>query len=229
MLEAVAEREPPKTVDGQQPAVWRAQLPGEIEVLEVIRADPAVAVVPDQQMVAEAAETGRRDGHAPRSVQLAVRGDTLDQEAVGIENVDEAESFTGDLVIAIVFAHRIGDVEIALEVHDVEGLEAGRHLRIREVARHRGRRERVVEDVDLAVVEVRRVQAKVRAVAGDRDALVDGAVLRGERDECARAAFPRGDPAILGGPQEDRGRPVDQEVGLRGIGRDAGRRAPPGA
>jgi len=82
-----------------------------------------------------------------------------------------------------------------------------------------------------AIVKIGGVQAKVRAVAGEREALVDRAVGRRELDRRGRSAVPRRDAAILGRPQEAGGRsgPAEQKIVGRRIGRDAGRHALAGA
>ena len=62
-------------------------------------------------------------------------------------------------------------------------------------------REIEVDDIDLAVVEIRGVYTKMAdAIAGHRQTLVHRAVGGGELDGCAGPPRPRGDPAVLGRP-----------------------------
>src|SRR5450631_3453090 len=100
LLEAVAERDSPETIDRQHLSLSRAQLPGKFVALQFVSVDLPVAEVADQQMVAELAETCGRKRHSPRRVQLAVRCDAIDQESVGIEDVDDTASRSCGLVVA---------------------------------------------------------------------------------------------------------------------------------
>ena len=104
LLEAIAERNSPETIDGQHLSLSRPQLPGEVVVLQLVSVDRPVAEIADQKMIAELAETCGRKRHPPGRVQLAVRGDAIDQESVGIEDVDDTAPRSCGLVVASLLA-----------------------------------------------------------------------------------------------------------------------------
>ena len=75
--------------------------------------DPPVAEVADQQVAAERAEVGRRQGHAPRRVERAVAGQPVPEPAVVGEYVHETEAtavhFVGAVAASLL---RVGHYQI---------------------------------------------------------------------------------------------------------------------
>ncbi len=82
----------------------------------------------------------------------------LDQNAVGIEDVDIAETGARHVVIAGRILLGIGDIDLAVDGLDVERRVVGRDGRVGEPARHRDAGKISVEDVDALVVEIGSVQ-----------------------------------------------------------------------
>src|SRR6478672_603310 len=101
----------------------------------------------------------------PQGALSLPRDAAREEEAVGIEHVDETQPGTCHLVVTPRLAQGVSDVEVSLQIHDIERRETRRNRRIGEAARHGRRYKRVVEDIDLAVVEVGRIQAKMGAVS----------------------------------------------------------------
>ena len=131
-------------------------------------------------MVAELAEPRGRQRHAPGCIELATRRDACEQNAVGIEDIDEAEPGAGDFVIAGRFFQRVRDEEIAVEVHDIERMEPRRNRRVGETPGDSRRSECGGEHIDLAIVKIGEIQQKLRATSGNRYALIGSTVRRGE-------------------------------------------------
>ena len=94
VLHAVAERDAPQSFDDYVLVVARAQSSEVCTDERVEGVDLAVTEVADEQQVAEAAEARGRERHAPRRVEGAVRDQALQEEAVGVEHVDDAEPGT---------------------------------------------------------------------------------------------------------------------------------------
>src|SRR5207244_8960925 len=158
---SLAELERPQTVDRQHAPSLRAQLPTRLELpgrLPLEGRDLAVAEVADEEIAAEAAEARRSEREAPRRVQLPVGRHPAEQRAARVELVDEAETLAGDVVVAVGVLLRIGHEDVAADVLDPERRVAGRNRRVDEGTRRVHVAEAPVEDVDLPVVEVGRVQ-----------------------------------------------------------------------
>ena len=122
--------------------------------------DPAAAEVRDEEIAAEAAESGRRERNAPRLVQLVGAADVGEQPSVEVELVDVAA------VRRIVAVHRgtvrVGDEDPVADRLDAERCVPVGLLAIDERAGLVHAAPLGVEDEDPVVVEVRRVQLPAR-------------------------------------------------------------------
>src|SRR5205823_895303 len=78
-VHAVAEPDAPQAVDGERMPVRRLEMSLGLAGGEVIGVDAAVAEIADEQVAAEAAEPGGRDGQAPGRVEGAARGDPAEK------------------------------------------------------------------------------------------------------------------------------------------------------
>src|SRR4029077_16573223 len=125
-----------------------------------IGVDRPVAEVADEQVAAEAAEVAWRHRQPPRSVQLATRGDARDEGPVCRELVDEAEALSGHLVMASALL-RVGDEQVAADVLDPERPIPRGEARVDE--RHDDGVKASVEDVDVPIDEVGRIEEVARA------------------------------------------------------------------
>jgi len=95
--------------------------------------------------------------------------------AVCIELIDHAVPDAGDVVFLGRILFRVGHEDVAVEVLDSEGRVAGRQIGVLERAGQQGDLEVLVEDIDLAGPEVRRVEEVAARVAAARQAFVDRA------------------------------------------------------
>src|SRR5690242_16192242 len=93
------------------------------------RVDPAVAEVPDEQVVAEPAPAVGRPGEPPRGVQRAARCHATVERAVRAEGTDDPEPGAVDLV-TVGPAQRVGDVDLAVEGLDAERRVVPRQVRV---------------------------------------------------------------------------------------------------
>ena len=193
--------------------------------------DMAIAQVADQQIAAEGAEARRRLDHRPRGVQRASGGETLDEVAVHVEDVHQAQAGALRLVVEV-GRLRVRHVELAADLRDVEWRVVGRQARIDEVAGQRHLVEITIVDVDRAGVEVRHVEVRRRGGACDRRARVLGIREAGDLNRVRRIdeRIPGGDGACLGHEDEDRARRAigarDPEGRIRrGCQHDPGRRS----
>ena len=127
--------------------------------LRGVGVDLAVTEVSDEEIAAEPAEVARGERQAPRGIELPAGCDPAQKHAVGVEPIDEAEALALDIVLRSRVLLRVADEDLASDLLDTERREPGWDPRIDEPARQRHVAEAAVEDVDPAVVEVRRVQA----------------------------------------------------------------------
>ena len=94
--------------------------------------------------------------------------------AVGVKNVDESEPIASDVVRLGVVLLGIGDVQIATYVLNTEGGKALGNMWIVEIAGQVSGLKSIVEHVDLAAAEIRRIKEIAGAVGGKRKPLIDG-------------------------------------------------------
>ncbi len=87
-----------------------------------------VAEVADQDV---AGKVAARDGrHSPRSVQGAAGSELAQEDAFGIEDIDETEPRTRNVVLVPGVLLGVRDVQLAADILDVEGSKASRDRRI---------------------------------------------------------------------------------------------------
>src|SRR5207249_6383543 len=170
---SLAELERPEAVDRQRAAVRSSQLAARLEApvrLALESRDPTVTEVPDEEIAAEAPERGRRHREAPGRVQLPAGRYAPEERPARVELVHEAEPRPRDVVLPVGVLLRVCDEDVAADVLDSERREARWDTRIDERSGHIHLAEAPVEDVDLSIVEIGRVQA----VTGDCEPLEDG-------------------------------------------------------
>src|SRR5262245_61697876 len=94
-----------------------------------------IAEIADEQVSAEGAEAGRSDGDAPRRVQLPARRHALEEMAARVENVHEPQTLAGHrAAVPCGVLLRVGDVQLAAEVLNVEWRKSGGDIAVAEVA-----------------------------------------------------------------------------------------------
>src|SRR6516162_6041190 len=94
---------------------------------------------------------------------------------VGVEYVDKAVAWAGDIVMLCRVLLRIGYEEIAVDVFDAERREPGRDSGIRKAATRSHQLIVMVEDIDRSGPKVRREQEHAIDVDAEYRALVNGA------------------------------------------------------
>src|SRR5208337_1991861 len=131
---------------------------------------------------------------------------SLQMSPIQVEFVDEAVTSPRDIVMLGGVLFRKGDEQVSVEHLNVEWRKALRHVWIGEAV---DLFEMGIEDVDGAVVEIRRVKALAIVGLGDRQALVDGAcrrvVDRDDRTAGVDGGVPAGNRSVLGREEEKRG------------------------
>src|SRR5438105_3667419 len=99
--ETIAKLDAPQAIDHDGTVRGIPQRPDEMPGIQVICIDAAVAKIANQQVIAELAKVRRRQGQAPGGVELAARGQPLQEDALRRENVDKSKSRTGDIVFFV--------------------------------------------------------------------------------------------------------------------------------
>src|ERR1700757_2065817 len=94
----VAEPKAPEPVDDDRPAVRLPQLAQVRAGGWAVDIDVPVPEVADEQIPAEPAESGRRQGQAPRRVERAAADQPADERAVVGEDVHESVALPGDII-----------------------------------------------------------------------------------------------------------------------------------
>src|ERR1700722_7839851 len=124
----------------------------------------SVAEVADQDVAGKM--TARDGSQAPRSVQRAAGGEPLEKGALGIEDIDETEPRSGNVVLVQGVLLGVGDIQLAAHVLDVERGETSGDRRVGErTGFERDGRELRVEDIDSALAEVGGEQLLVLSAA----------------------------------------------------------------
>src|SRR6266566_4757979 len=203
----------PESVDRDRAAAGTTELALELAAHRVVGVDPAVAEVADEDVAAEGAEGRGRERHRPGRVELASADETLEQIAVGGEDIDEA--VTGPRVVVVLAGTLLseGDVELAADIVDPERREPGRDRGVGEAV---DEVEVAVEDVDRPEAEARRIDELSVRRRHEGEALVVGAdvartVGRGRTVDgdhgvsVVDVRVPAGDRSVLGREQEEGG------------------------
>src|SRR5581483_6856607 len=100
----------------------------------VERVDPPVAEVADEEIAAEGTEARWRLGQAPWGIQETTRSQSLHEQPVRREDVDEPATGTGHVIVLRGVLQGVGHVEQAVDLLDPEWRVARRHEGIVEVA-----------------------------------------------------------------------------------------------
>lgn len=148
---SLAESQRPKTIDVDDFVGCVLELGHELPSLGIEGIDAAIAQVPDQQGVACGAKVLGGQRHAPRSLEVGVLCERLNQFSRGIENIHGASAAK---------TCRKGYEQLAIDVLNVISLHAGK-LRIRE---RTNQLEGVIIDVNL-VVQIVGAKKEVGAIA----------------------------------------------------------------
>src|SRR6266516_3334750 len=115
-VRARREGEPPQPVDHGWVAGAIAHEVDEGAGTPIVGPDPTISEIADQEIVAERAEAGRRHGHGPRRVQVALARESLGERAIWIEDVDVAVPEPWG-VILIVRRQLLGEGDVQLAPH----------------------------------------------------------------------------------------------------------------
>ena len=129
--------------------------------------DRSVAKIADQQIVSEIAESGRRDGESPWRIEMSRRDQPLHQRAGCIEDIHVSIAGAGRCEALAGILQRIGHVEFAAEILNIEGSIPGGQHGVFESPGH-GSCERAVKDVDRPGVKIGGVQEGVGIIRADR-------------------------------------------------------------
>ena len=180
---AVAEAECPQLVnlDAVAGFVLERAEEGAGRGVEGVDARAALAEVADEERAAEDAERCGRDDEAPRRVERAavVDGEQRVFDAVGVEPADEAVADALHVFPCNRVNLRVGDVERAADILDVEGVESVPHRcrdgRVSEAASGGRQRKATVVHVDISVGEVGGVETVAAGVGADGQTRVNTA------------------------------------------------------
>src|SRR6185312_6934704 len=146
--------------------------------LYIERIDSAIAKVSHQQRVAEGPETGWCECNAPWRIEHSFGRHPVDEMAVGIEHIDEAQSSAFHVILAVGVLLCVGDVQIAVDVLNPEWREALRQIGIDKTAGRRSQVEALIVYVDLSVVKISCVKTLFGSVRAKCESFVNGAVGR---------------------------------------------------
>src|SRR5207248_4601532 len=109
-----------------------AKLVGEVTEkgtgIGVERIDVSIAEISDQQVMTEHAKGTTCESQAPWRVQLSLCYQSLDEMAIGIEDIDEPMAQTRDITILLCILFGIRDIELA-----ADGIDAKRRVSFGEV------------------------------------------------------------------------------------------------
>jgi hypothetical protein len=148
----------------------------EISTLRVVGVDAAIAVVADEQSAAELTEFSRRPGQPPRRVEHALRCQSPDEIARGVENIDETVPGARNVMAPVAVLLSVGNVEEVADVLYVKWSKAWREARILEGALADDRPEILVEDVDRPAAEISSIEEVVAArIGGQGESCVNSA------------------------------------------------------
>ena len=125
-ISAVAHLQRPKPIDDKCLTVKIANLIDESARLWIVGIDLTVAEVADPQRPAELSESGRRHRHTPRRIKLAMLCESLQEVTLEIEDIDDAMTHTGYVVVLCRVLYGVSDKELSAEEHDVERGVPGR-------------------------------------------------------------------------------------------------------
>src|SRR3954470_8037347 len=93
---------------------------GKLEAIDLAMVEAEIA---DQQMIAEFAETYRRQGHSPRRGEVVAVEDLLNEISVLVKNGDRSRAWLGvDLVWSP--NGRISDEDVAVYIAHVKGSQS---------------------------------------------------------------------------------------------------------
>jgi hypothetical protein len=87
---------------------------------QIIGIDGAIPEVGDEQVIAEFAEVRWGKGQPSGRGQVSCRCEALHQVSVGIEHIDNAQAFAGDIILFILVLLGIGHIESAIDVANAE-------------------------------------------------------------------------------------------------------------
>ncbi len=153
-LPTKAEHQSPQTINDNRVAFLVAELTQEGAGIGIERVDVSIAEISHQQVMAELAKGTTCESQAPRRVQLTVCYQSLDEMAIGIENIDEPMTSTRDVTILLCILFGIRDVEFATEILNVKRRIPPGEVWIGEGAREPGRSKLLIEYIDGARVEI---------------------------------------------------------------------------
>jgi len=124
------------------------------------RVDRAVAEIADEQRSTEVAETRGSKNHPPRRVQRPLRDEALEEQAIQVKSVKVSVTRTRDIVMVSIVLFRIGDVEGAADVLNIERRKSSRYRGVEEASGQLYRIHVPIEDVDSARAEVRCIEKR---------------------------------------------------------------------
>src|SRR5260370_41400983 len=107
-LRRAAERQCPQALVDDRPVVDVPQHSLEVARDWIIRVDLPIAEVANQDVVLEYPKRRWRARHAPRRIEMAVRGEALHKIAVGVEDVDDAVARLVHRVMPRLVLQRVG-------------------------------------------------------------------------------------------------------------------------
>src|SRR5262249_25740248 len=126
------------------------------------------------------AKIRRCEDHPPRRIQLAAGDQAMVEVAVGVKYIDDPQAGSVQVVGGRGILLRVADVQLAADGRDVKWRKSARQVRVGETAGQVNELKLLVENVDLAVMEVRHVKEIAGGVARQCNPLVDGSISRRE-------------------------------------------------
>ncbi len=172
--------------------------------------DLAIPEVAHENCATESAPVCRGNRNAPRRVEHSSAEQTSERMIVSevsqqisfqVEYRHEAVSRTGHIKELIGILLRVSHIELVVEVPDVEGCVAGQNAGIREASGECSGVPVLIEDIDRAGAEVRRIEHRTRSDAGaDGETFIHSLGCRSVRcDGGDSAAVPALNSAVFRG------------------------------
>ena len=135
--------------------------------------DGAVAEIPHQQIACVIAEAGGSDRHSPGGIQVSARDQPGHERSRRAVDVHVSVARAGRLEVLGRVLQRIGDVQIARQILDIEGRITRGKVGVLEGIRQSHGRIGGVEDVDISAVKIRSVKVGIGTVCTYRQTRID--------------------------------------------------------
>src|SRR5437660_4848049 len=175
IVEIVAERHAPQTVESQRAMIRSAQFALELGGGDVVGVDRTMAEIAYEDIVREGAERRGRHCDSPWRVQPAARREAAQEIPVRVEFIDDAKARPRSFVFFTFFAFGVSHKKMTVDVLNVERGKIFLQFGVGEIARQSYLGKGRIEHVDLVAHEIRRIDRIGDCARGDRKPFVDSA------------------------------------------------------